>query len=207
MKSPEITTDFVRNIESEVLIHLEYINKFVSMCPAAQLAPDYKDAKIIKAMSGSIYPQVFAYLVQNLKRDDAIKKLRAMGKESATLFFSMYKKNLKKKFKFPEIFREIGAHSGERYRIKKLEKKKGVLKKCILQKSHCVFCEGSLKMEDVGVAYCLPSVSFHQHYYNIRSLYLENMKPRLIYVDVAKTAENDSDYCEYHIIPIDQGGI
>ena len=196
-------SNFVKEIEKNVLADIEYIKNFVSSAPNAKIASNYEDARIVKAVTGSVYPQVFAYIVKNLNREEAIQKLREMGRRSVAVFFSTSTKNLPKKVKFKNLFREIGRHSGELYRITDITKKKGVIESCTIKKRRCVFCYESIKMEDVDVPYCYPSVSFHQHYYNIRSLYRGNVKPRLIYIDIVKTAEHDKDYCEYHMTAID----
>lgn len=193
------TTEFISTFENTIIEDLNYIKNFISAAPKAQIAPDYGDAKMVKAITSSVYPQVFAFLLQHLDKQLVIAKLREMGRRSAMIFLAIHPFNLTKKAKIIEVFREIGAHSSEKHRFLNLIKEKNKLRRFTLKKYKCIFCTDSIKIEDIDVHYCLPSAAFHQHYYNLRSLYLGSLTPRLIYVDVIKTANTDKDFCEYHV--------
>ncbi|MHA1265783.1 MAG: hypothetical protein ACTSRS_11175 [Candidatus Helarchaeota archaeon] len=196
--------EFIRQFEDMVIQDLNYIQNFVSVAPDARIAPDYSDAKVVKAITDSVYPQVFAFLFKHLDRAHAIQKLREMGRRSATIFLTMVNPNqLKRKAKFNQVIREIGKHSGETYKFQNFIKKGGQLQSCTFRKYHCIFCNELVELEDVGVHYCYPSASFHQHYYNLRSLSSGGFKPRLIYIDIDKTAEHAKDYCQYHVEVLD----
>lgn len=191
--------NFVKKITDQVLKDIDYIKNYKSIAPKAKPVKDYREAKIVKAVTSSIYPQTFGFIAKNFKKEETIEKLRWMGQRSVAIFYSIHPQRLQKKGGFVDIVREIGIHSGERVKLEKQITKKGVLQSCIIRKYKCIFCTEGYPVETPNLFYCYPSASFYQHYYNIRSLMLGNLKPRLIFVDIIKTAENDDDYCLYHV--------
>jgi hypothetical protein len=203
-KDPLKDPNFIKQISDQVLRDIEYIKNFKSLAPKAKPIGDFKNAKIVKAASSAIYPQVYGFLIKNYNKEICVQKLRGMGARAVTVFYSIHPQRLPKKGNPLEVLKEIGAHSGEKIKVEKEQKKDGVLSRCIIRKYKCIFCTGGYPVETKdAAAYCYPSVAFWQQYYNIRSLYNGNMKPRLIYIDVIKTAENDDDYCLYSIEAID----
>ena len=191
--------EFIKKIRDQVLQDIEYIKNFKSVAPKAKPVTEWKNAKMVKITTQSIYPQVYGFLMKNFNRAETIVRLREMGRRAVPVFYSIHGQRLSKKGSLLEVLREIGAHSRERATIKEQTKKNGIIQKYVLKKYKCVFCTEGYPVENTDIPYCYPSVAFWQQYYNIRSLYLGNMKPRLIYVDVTKTAENDDDYCLYSV--------
>jgi len=191
--------EFVKNIREQVLKDIEYIKKFKSVAPNAKPASGWKNAKIVKMTSQSIYPQLYGFLMKNYSKEECIQKLREMGRRTVPVFYSIHPQRLSRRGSLLEILKEIGVHSRERFTVAEQTKKDGVIQKCVIKKYKCVFCTEGYPVEDTGVAYCYASVAFWQNYYNIRSLNIGNMKPTLIYADVTKTAKSDDDYCLYTV--------
>ncbi|MHA1651775.1 MAG: hypothetical protein ACTSYB_16405 [Candidatus Helarchaeota archaeon] len=182
---------------------LEYIKNFTPIAHGANLVQDYKNIQVAKSVSSFVYPQLYAFLVQNFEEKEVIRRLRELGRRAVTIFYSVNQTKLKKAATIPNIFMEIGKHSGEKIQIKNIVKKKKVVQSCLIKKYKCIFCTESYKMENIEVPFCYPSLAFFQHYYNLRSLYLGNLKPRLIHLEMVKTAEHDKDYCLYRMEAID----
>lgn len=191
--------EFVKKVRDQVLKDIEYIKNFKSVAPNAKPATGWKNAKIVKMTHQSIYPQLYGFLMKNYSKEEVVEKLREMGQRTIPVFYSIHPGRLSKRGSLFEILREIGVHSRERFTIAEQTKKDGVIQRVVLKKYRCVFCTEGYPVEDTGVAYCYASVGFWQNYYNIRSLSLGNMKPRLIWVDVTKTAKTNDDYCIYTI--------
>jgi hypothetical protein len=182
----------------EVMRDIDYIKNYKSVAPKAKPATDYKEGKIVKAVIASVYPQTFGFIAKNFSKEEAIEKLRWMGQRSVAIFYSIHPQRLQKKGSFVDIVKDIGVHSGERVKVEKQITKNGVLQNCIIRKYKCIFCTDTYPVE-TPIFFCYPSASFYQHYYNIRSLLLGTLKPKLVFVDIIKTAENDDDYCLYSV--------
>ncbi len=186
---------------------IEYINNFESLAPRAQIAPNYREARMIKSIADSVYPQIYGFLVRNFSREEAFRRLRVMGQNAVKIYYAINKKELQQKGKLEEIFKGICRDSGERYRItetvKKKVNKKKVIQRLVLKKYHCIFCTGAMLAENIDIPFCLPSVGYWEQWYNIRSLYHGDWQPRLIHIEVTKTAEDNSDYCEYVVEAIE----
>jgi hypothetical protein len=193
-------TDRIKSVYDEVTHDLNYVKNFVSTAEKAKPAPNYMQGTIIKKITSIVYPQIYAYLVQNYSKEEAIRRLREMGARSAKYLYAIYPKPLRwKKKNFADIFKEIGRHSAEIVKVEQVVKVKKEVTSFYIKKYRCVFCTETPRMENVPVPYCYPSVAFFQNYYNIRSFYLGSLHPRFISIDVEKTAEHDKDYCLYRV--------
>jgi hypothetical protein len=196
-------SDVAMKKEAQVLLDIDYITDFISKAPKARIAPDYTKGQMIKSITTSIYPQLYAYLVQNFDKEEAIQRLKILGRDAVKIYYSINGKQLQQKGELMTIFKEIGRDSGERYRIsdviKKKVGKKKVIESMVIKKYRCLFCTEAMEMEDLDIPYCLPSLAFWEQWYNIRSIYLGGWHPRLIHLDITKTAEHDKDFCEYHV--------
>ncbi|MHA1278498.1 MAG: hypothetical protein ACTSQI_13600 [Candidatus Helarchaeota archaeon] len=190
-------------VATQVYNDIEYINNFISQAPKARIASNYREARMIKSITSSIYPQIFGFLVRNYSRAEAIKRLKVMGQKAVRIYYAINKNELHQKSNLQEIFKGICRDSGERIRItdivKKKVGKKKIIQSLVIKKYRCIFCTETTLMENIDVPYCLPSVGYWEQWYNIRSLYQGNWQPRLIHMDVTKTAEHDKDFCEYHV--------
>jgi len=195
--------NFVKKIKDQVLQDIEYIKNFKSSAPNAKPTSGWKNEKAVKMISQNIYPQIYGFLIKNFSKEEAIERLREMGQRSNTILYSIYPQWLKRRGSMLEVLREIGVHSRERVSIIEQTLKNGIIQKCILKKYKCIFCTEGFSVENPSLALCYPSVAFWQHHYNLRSLYLGNMNPKLIYIDVIKTAVNDNDYCLYRVEAIE----
>ncbi|MFX1297154.1 MAG: hypothetical protein ACFFD2_20160, partial [Promethearchaeota archaeon] len=182
---------------------IERIKNFNSFAPKARIAPIYKNEKVAKILAGSAFIPYFLFIIKNFNRNKAIHILKEMGRTASILFYSINPINLTKKAQFKKIIKEIGKMSGEKHQFLDVIKEKKIIKSCTIKKYNCIYCTSTTKIENVNMSRCYSSLSFHQNYYNIRSFYLGNLKPRLIYLTLIKTAEHDKDYCEYHMEVID----
>ena len=95
-----VEPDRIKALKDQVYRDIEYINNFKSLAPGARIAPDYSPAKMVKSVTTAIYPQIYAYLVQNYSKEEATRRLWEMGRRATALFFAINPKNLKNELRF-----------------------------------------------------------------------------------------------------------
>ncbi len=187
-----------------VLKDITYVQNFKPVALNAIPLKVFSTMKIIKPISLNVYPEIYGYIVRKFEREEAIQKLKHMGYQTAKYLYSLIPKRLIKKESLFETFTTFAKHnSGEKLQLKNIIKHNKVIKSCTIRKYKCIFCTGATIPENVDIPFCYPSAAFYQHFYNLKSISCGNLKPRLVNIEVIKTAKDNKDYCEYQLEALD----
>jgi hypothetical protein len=192
-------------IEQSVLKDIKYITNYWPATIAAKTAQHFSSMTIIKPIAINVYPQIYADLVQRFEKNEAATRLKRLGLRETKFLYATLPAILRKPQKFNEIFSEVAeTHLNSKliFTDKVIDENKK-LKSCKIIVENCFFCSEIQVFEDIEIPYCLPNCGVYQNLYNIKSLMLQNMEPRLIRIDAVKSAKFDGDTCEYHLVVLD----
>ncbi len=191
-------------IEMRVLEDIQYILNYIPVAPGAKSAQYFSKMKIIKPIAVNAYPNIYSDLVQRFEKNEATRRLKRLGLREAKFLYATEPKLFKKPQKFIEIFREVAeSHLSSKLVFKDRAKEDKKLTGFTIEVHDCFFCSEVAVFEDIVIPYCIPNAGVYENMYNIKSLYIEGMEPRLIRVDAIKSAKFDGDTCKYHVVVLD----
>lgn len=199
----KIQNEVKQKIEELVLKDIDYIQNYNPIAKGAESAKYFGKMTIIKPIAANVYPQIYVDMVKRFKKEEAEQRLKNLGLRVTKFFYSAFPDLLKKQQKFSEIFINTAkTHMHEKIEIKGIENIKK-LKSCTFKVENCFFCAGITPIENIEIPYCIAKAGIYENLYNIKSLYNENLEPRLVKVDAIKSATFDGDLCEYQLTVID----
>jgi hypothetical protein len=191
-------------IESLVLQDIDYILNYKPAAIGAESAKYFSKMTIIKPIALNVYPQIYTDLVKRFEQAEAIGHLRTLGLRVAKFYYANFPDLLKKPQKLTEIIESVAkSHLHEKMTFKDEIVEDGQLKSCNIEVQDCFFCSEVTLIENTEIPYCTPLAGLYQNLYNIKSVQAKNMEPRLIRVDMLKSAQSEGDICEYKLTAIE----
>jgi hypothetical protein len=191
-------------IENRALKDLEYISNYKPIAPEAKSAQHFSKMTIIKPIAINVYPQIYIDLVKQFDQTEVTRRLKNLGLRVAKFYYSVFPEMLQKSQTFPEIFTEVAqTHLHEQLTFTNRVKENKRLISCTIKVKECFFCSGITLIENIPIPYCIPVAGLYENLYNLKSLYNNNMEPRLVTIDATKSAEFEGDVCEYQVTVID----
>ncbi|NVM52179.1 MAG: hypothetical protein HWN66_00660 [Candidatus Helarchaeota archaeon] len=191
-------------LEKSVSNDLDYIISYKPRAIGAKSAQHFSKMNIIKPIALNAYPQIYIDLVKRFDRDEAIRRLKSLGLRETKFLYATFPDLLKKPQNFNKIFTEAAKkhlHSKLIFKNKVLENK--ILRSMTLVVKDCFFCSEIEPFEDIDIPYCTPNAGLYENLYNLKSLYNQNMNPRLVQIEALKSARYDGDTCVYLLSVID----
>ena len=196
--------DIKNEIEKYVAEYIPDIVNYKPMANNAKPAKYFSTMNIIKAIAANVYPQIYVDIVGRYDTEEAKFRLKRMGLRVSKYFLRTNYEFLKKHEKYPNIFiKTLKSEVNETVKFYDKVKEDGKLISSKFKVKDCIFCSGVPLFEDIPIPYCIAKAGTYEGIYNITSRYSRDLEPKLVHIDVIKSAEFQGDVCEYQLTVIE----
>ncbi len=196
--------DIKDKIEKYVAQYVSSIVNYKPIANNAKPAQYFSTMNIIKAIAANVYPQIYVDLVSRYEKEEAKFRLKRMGLRVGMYFLRTNHDFLMKHEKFPEIIiKTAKSEVNETLKFYDKVKEDGKLKSYKFKVKDCIFCSGIPPFENIEIPYCIAKAGTYESIYNITSMYSKDLEPKLVHVDVLKSAESEDDVCEYELTVVE----